>query len=104
MIGTPKGIAASNRTIDIRSDDFFKDTNLQERLGIDPICLNGSRRALAVYLAAFSNSAGDSGKIDRDTNYFLANGVVRILITDDTLREKLGFVGSVKPIGDEILF
>jgi hypothetical protein len=101
IIGTPIGIGASERTMDIHFHDFARNYELQAKLKLASAALirPAYRRPIAYplegqelvdsaagYLAAF---AQDSQEQSKRRAYLKNDGVVRILLTDDTLRAEI---------------
>ena len=100
VLGTPKGIATSDRTIDVHFKDLAEDYDLQCKLHlasaalIKPLyatltCpLEGHElvKHTATFLAAFS---GDSKEREQKKDYLTNNGLVRILILEDKLLEEV---------------
>ncbi len=84
-IGTPDGIGDSHRTIDTSFENFVQDAALREKLRIPGIS-SDCYRFLAVYLASFCKNPEES---ERRKNYLLNNGLLRILITDPKLMERV---------------
>ncbi len=107
-IGTPRGISASERVIDISFNDLIDDYNLQNKLGLLGAALlkpafplineafgvgvgNGGVREKekridmnACYLSSFNKE-----NYDGSMQYLKDNGLIRILITDDKLKQEL---------------
>ena len=86
VIGTPKGIAESDDTIDIHFDEFIKDKDLQSKLGLASALYVGQKDFAIAYLSAFSSDPENSEKI---CNYLQNNGLLRILINDDKLKAEI---------------
>ena len=89
IIGTPKGIAESDDTIDIHFDEFIKDKDLQTKLELASALYVGQHNAkdfAIAYLSAFNSDTENSEKIK---NYLQNNGLLRILINSDNLRKKI---------------
>ena len=101
VLGTPRGMATSDKTIDIPFQNLAENYDLQIKLNlgsavfIKPVVLpplaypmQGSElhNAVAVFLSAF---ADDPTEQQQRKNYLVNNGLVRILVTDDTLREEV---------------
>lgn len=108
VLGTPEGIAQSERTRDMQLSDLVDNYDLQEELGLLSAVLlkpefpllnqamgigvgnNGIREKkermdmAAGYLSAFRE---DNHKIN--TDYLKKNGLIRILITDSELLTKV---------------
>ncbi|MDO8516884.1 MAG: hypothetical protein Q7S33_02055 [Nanoarchaeota archaeon] len=89
-LGTPRGIAISERTIDILFHDLAHNYKLQTKLNLASAMLFGRGIDLvshtASYLAAFANNPNEEGQ-RRD--YLVNNGIVRILVKDDILRDEV---------------
>lgn len=101
VIGTPAGIAKSEKTVDILFDDFAKDTGLQEKLKLLSVVLakpdvlpplayplvgEELKNGVATYLAAFY---GEPEEKTQKRDYLRNNGLVRILVIDDKLRQEI---------------
>ncbi len=100
-LGTPRGMAASERTIDMPFHDLTKNYDLQAKLKLASIAfikpawnppfaypMEGQELIThtAVYLASFTD---DSQEKEQRMNYLVNNGLIRILITDDSLQEEV---------------
>ena len=101
VLGTPRGIPDSDRTIDILFHDLARNYELQTKLNLasaalirpvwnPPIAHPMKGRQLiehvAVYLAAFCD---DPQQKEQRKDYLINNGLVRILATDDKLKQEL---------------
>jgi hypothetical protein len=90
VIGTPRVIGLSDRTLDIKFDEFASNHDLQTRLHLLSACLDFNRTNLkelvACYLSSFNNNQTE---MELNENYLLNNGVVRILITNTKLKESI---------------
>lgn len=99
VLGTPRGLEQSSRTIDILFDDLAKNYNLQTRLKLlsaalirpdagwaTPLVGEELRQGVAGYLAAFTN---DPAEVPSRRAYLLNNGLVRILVVNDAFREEI---------------
>jgi len=105
-IGTPIGIHSSPRTRDMRFFEFSHNYQLQKMLCLpsryfieptkgyrevwsgrdQPLVGRELAEAVAYFLAEFTQ---DPIKKEQAVTYLKDNGLVRILVTDDTLREGL---------------
>jgi len=100
-IGTPRGMAASDRTIDVHFKDLAENYDLQCKLKLlsavllkpvwnPPLAYPMEGQELvehaATYLAAFSDNPKER-ELRRD--YLTNNGLVRILVSDDKLLEEV---------------
>jgi hypothetical protein len=101
IIGTPSGMNASDRTIDMPFQDLAENYDLQVKLKLVsavlihpdmrppvayPMVGRELHQAVAWYLSSF---AGDHVKQQQREDYLLNNGLVRILITDEALRQEV---------------
>ncbi len=101
VLGTSEGIAASDRTIDVNFSDLANSYDLQTKLRLassalikpewsPPLAypLQGAEliEGVAGFLAAFTDDPVES-RHKRD--YLINNGLVRILFTDDGLRQQV---------------
>ncbi len=100
-IGTSKGIASSEKSIDISLESLANNYELQVKLNLlsavllkpawnPPITypMEGEEllKHTAFYLSSFTS---DQKEQDRRNNYLLNDGHIRILITDDKLLEEV---------------
>ena len=100
-IGTPRVMAASDRTIDVHFKDLAENYDLQCKLHLasaallkpewyPPIAYPMEGQELvkhaATYLAAFSD---DPKEREQRRDYLINNGLVRILVLDDKLLEEV---------------
>jgi len=100
-LATPNGFASSERTIDIPFHDLANNYDLQEKLNmlsrvliepdvLPPLAypLEGEKliEGVAIYLAAFCD---DPKERKQRREYLINNGLVRVLITNDVLLEKV---------------
>jgi len=101
VLGTPKGMTASDRTMDIPFHNLANNYDLQAKLQLGsmvflrpawrpPLAYPMRGRELventAIFLAAFCE---DQTEREQRKTYLVNNGLVRILITDDVLREEV---------------
>ena len=87
VLGTPRGIHNSDRTIDMSFQDFAKNCDLQTRLKLDStISKNQGSKAFAMYLSAFASNQVEQ---EQRREYLINNGLVRILIEDLTLLKEV---------------
>ncbi len=101
VIGTPRGIQTSPRVMDIPFNEFAEDIELQDKLHLlstalarpwvhPPIAspMHGEelRHGVAIYLSSFTRSRS---ALQRNRDYLLGNGTVRILLLSDKLRQEL---------------
>lgn len=94
-IGTSKGIADSNQSVDLSFRELVENYELQVELRMASAMWANPRgrkkrnsyEMTAGYLAAF---ASDSSEVERRREYLDNNGLVRILVhNDDALLEKV---------------
>lgn len=104
IIGTSKGMESSERTIDISFKKFVDNNVLQEKLHLlscvlanpsvtyakppytKPLSLKRLRQGVVDYLNSFSENFAES---EQKRKYLMKNGLIRVLITDDILREDI---------------
>jgi len=100
IIGTPRSMSASDQTMDVKFNDFATDWDLQKKLNLGSYLMEslwvGSCAhpfnekklidGVAVYLAAF---AANPEEEQQRRDYLMKNGLIRILIQDDKLKEEL---------------
>ncbi|MDP2749790.1 MAG: hypothetical protein Q8O89_03085 [Nanoarchaeota archaeon] len=87
VLGTPRGIASCDKTIDMTFLDFAKNYELQTKLKlVTVISENQGSKAFAGYLSAF---ASDSVEQQQRRDYLTNNGLVRLLVTNDKLFESI---------------
>ena len=96
-IGTPKGIAKSDGTIDISFKNFAKNYNLQSELKLASVFFMNHLRfedefkrdelyySVAYYLTA---SKEDKEELQK-RKYLINNGLLRILVIDDSMLENI---------------
>ena len=104
VLGVPESITSTERTIDILFNDFARNTEMQKKLKLlssvfaepyvsyplsMPLAPEEIRSGVAGFLSAF---IGDQEKRKRGREYLMNNGILRILIEDDRLREEVNSI------------
>ena len=108
VLGTPRGIAQSERTIDLCFNDFAENPDLQEKLHIgsyiyarplvhyaEPAEGEELIRCVAGFMSAFCSKEEER---EQRRDYMLNNGLVRLLVLDDKLRSEIATVIALNPV------
>lgn len=99
VIGTPKCIAQTDKTFEVNFNDFARNYSLQEKLGLkslvskdlltlysNPLEERKFQEKIANYLSECATN--EIGK-NLSKRYLLRNGLIRIIITNNELKEKV---------------